>query len=190
MNWFQSVDWGIFLFFNGIHTPWLDVFFYYVSHRFFWIPLYLVVLFFLLKRYKEKSFIIIFLLILTILFSDQTCNLIKIKAQRLRPSHQIELVSKVHLIDYPGGKVYKGGKYGFPSSHAANSSAFALFVILFLARKKRWIIYPSIAWVILISYSRIYLGVHYPSDILAGYLVGTGWALFFGLGYLNFRKKK
>jgi len=190
MGWLQDIDLTFFFFFNGLHSNGADIFFYFVSHRFFWIPLYLIILIATFYTYKKKAIPIVLLLILTIFLTDQSCNVIKRSVQRVRPSHQTEWVEKVHLIDYPDGKVYKGGKFGFPSSHAANSMALALFVILFLAQKRKWIIFTAILWVLLVSYSRIYLGVHYPSDLLGGYVVGAFWMLSLGIGYRSFYKKR
>ena len=131
-------------------------------------------------KYRKKNRPILFFLVLAIFVTDQSCNLLKNTVQRLRPSHNTELVDQIHLIDYPDGKLYRGGKFGFPSSHAANSIVFAFFVIFFLSAKRKWIIIAAICWAGLIGYSRIYLGVHYPGDLLGGYIIGTLFAFLFG----------
>ncbi len=180
MDLINQIDTSFFLFLNQFHSGGADVFFYYVSHRFFWIPLYLAVLGGIIYKYKKKAVPILFFLVLAIFVTDQSCNLLKNTVQRLRPSHNTELVDQIHLIDYPDGKLYRGGKFGFPSSHAANSIVFAFFVIFFLSAKRKWIIIAAICWAGLIGYSRIYLGVHYPGDLLGGYIIGTLFAFLFG----------
>lgn len=91
---------------------------------------------------------------------------------RLRPSHQPELASLVHVVTSPDGGLYRGGLYGFYSSHAANLAA-AITMFIVLARPKKSIAAFLLAVVFLVGYSRIYLGVHYPSDILMGFMVGS-----------------
>ena len=170
-------DQSIFLFLNGIHSPWADIFFYWVSNRFVWIPLYAVLAFFLIKKWRKRAIPIFIALTLCIFLTDQSCNLIKHSVQRPRPSHDPVLSEQVHLVAKPDGTLYKGGPYGFPSSHAANSMALALWVILYLGERRKWLIIGMLCWVLLVSYSRIYLGVHYPSDLLVGWILGACWAL-------------
>ena len=170
-------DQSIFLFLNGMHSPWADVFFYWVSNRFVWIPFYAILAFFLIKKWRKKSIPIFIALILCVFLTDQSCNLIKHSVQRPRPSHDPVLSEQVHLVAKPDGTLYKGGPYGFPSSHAANSMALALWVILYLGERRKWLIIGMLCWVLLVSYSRIYLGVHYPSDLLVGWILGACWAL-------------
>ena len=172
-----TLDQSIFLFLNGLHSSWADVFFYWVSNRFVWIPFYAILAFFLIKKWRKKSIPIFIALILCIVLTDQSCNFIKHSVQRPRPSHDPVLSEQVHLVAKPDGTLYKGGPYGFPSSHAANSMALALLVILYLGEKHKWLIILMLCWVLLQSYSRIYLGVHYPSDLLVGWILGACWAL-------------
>lgn len=104
--------------------------------------------------------------------------------QRYRPSHNLDLEGLVHTINKPNGTEYLGGKYGFVSSHAANISAITTFIIAsFKSFSKKW--YLIIFWAVLIMYSRIYLGVHYPSDIIGGALVG----FVIGIGMYQISKK-
>lgn len=171
-------DTRLFSFLNGLHADWLDPFFYYFSQIYTWIPLYLFVLFVIVKQWKKKSLFIIPLLILTIVCTDQSCNIIKHSVARLRPSHTVELQDTIHLLTDTDGNLYRGGLYSFPSGHAANGIAFAFFVIFFVAKRRKWVLISIICWTILLAYSRIYLGVHYPFDILCGLILGSCWSLF------------
>jgi len=173
----KNIDTEIFLFLNGWGTTWTDYLFYWISNRFVWIPLYVAILYFLIKRWKKQSVWIILCVILSIFLTDQSCNLIKKSVQRPRPSHETELLGQVHLVENPDGTLYKGGAFGFPSSHAANSMVLVWALLFFLKSKRKWPYYLIVFWSLLISYSRIYLGVHYPFDILAGFFIGTFWAI-------------
>ena len=183
MESLQQIDSSIFLYFNRMHTSWTDVLFYYISNRFVWIPLYLLLAFFLFRRYRKKAWIVVAAVVISVFLSDQSCNLIKRTVQRPRPSHNIELVDQVHLVAKPDGTLYKGGPYGFPSSHAANAMALAFIVVAFLTRERTLWTLLMFFWMLLVSYSRIYLGVHYPGDIIVGWCVGAIWSglIIFGL---------
>jgi undecaprenyl-diphosphatase len=183
MGTLQQIDSSIFLYFNGMHASWADVLFYYISNRFVWIPLYLLLAFFLFRRYRKKAWIVVAAVVISVFLSDQSCNLIKRTVQRPRPSHNIELVDQVHLVAKPDGTLYKGGPYGFPSSHAANAMALAFIVVVFLTRERTLWTLLMFFWMLLVSYSRIYLGVHYPGDIIVGWCVGAIWSglIIFGL---------
>lgn len=190
IEYLLTPDQNIFLFLNGMHSSWADVFFYWVSNRFIWIPFYAVLAFFLIKKWRKKSIPIFIALTLCIFLTDQSCNLIKHSVQRPRPSHDPVLSEQVHLVAKPDGTLYKGGPYGFPSSHAANSMALALWVILYLGEKRKWLIIGMLCWVLLLSYSRIYLGVHYPSDLMVGWILGACWALVLWRGEQWFQNSK
>ncbi len=176
LEYFLTPDLNIFLFLNGLHSSWADVFFYWVSNRFIWLPFYALLAFFLIRKWRKKSIPIFIALALCIFLTDQSCNLIKHSVQRPRPSHEPGLCEQVHLVAKPDGTLYRGGPYSFPSSHAANAMAMALFVIFYLSEKRKWVVASMLLWVLLLSYSRIYLGVHYPSDLMAGWIIGACWA--------------
>ena len=161
------------LFLNGLHVSWLDSIMYWISNRFFWIPLYLFVMAVVVLKWKKKSVLLILLLVFTITVSDQSCNLLKKSTQRLRPSHTVELENKIHLVEKPNGELYRGGQYGFPSAHAANAMVFALFVFFYTGKRRMWVLLSIFFWAALLGYSRIYLGVHYWLDVECGYLLGA-----------------
>ena len=174
----QEVDTQVFLALNGLHTPWADTFMYWVTQRNTWLPLYALLVIWLIWQYKQRAAGMIASLILTIVVADQTAStLLKPNIQRLRPCHVAYLQNKVHLVVESCG-----GTYGFASSHAANSFGLAMAVWLICStasltfseqKKYLWCFFP---WAALVSYSRIYVGVHYPFDVLAGALIGCGAA--------------
>jgi len=162
-------DSTLFLFLNGFHAPFFDGIMYAISEKYTWIPLYLAVIYMVIRHWKRESGWIILALIICIVIADQVSSgLIKGWVERPRPSHAEHLNGLVHLVNG-----YTGGRFGFVSSHSANAFGFALLSSL-LFRQKSFSI-AIFLWAVLTAYSRIYLGVHYPLDIVGGTLVG-----FFG----------
>jgi undecaprenyl-diphosphatase len=170
-----KLDTELFLWLNGFHTVWLDPIMVFITKTLVWIPLYLLLIYQIIKNYKKNSWIILVGLILVIVISDQlTSSFLKPYVGRLRPSHEPTLAGVIHLVDNQ-----QGGLYGFASSHAANTFGVAMFVWLSLHKKHKhiWLVF---GWSALMSYSRIYLGLHYPGDIVIGALIGllSGWGLW------------
>jgi undecaprenyl-diphosphatase len=173
LDFLNHIDHTLFLFLNGLHNPFFDSFMNKATISVVWLPLYLVFLYLIIRQYKWKTIMVIILAALMILVSDQLANLIKDVSQRLRPSHEPGLM--VHLVN-----AYKGGEYGFYSSHASNTFSIAVFLIVLTGTRFGWIWIPALFWAILMSYTRIYLGVHFPGDILAGAIMGNLIGYFFG----------
>jgi len=162
-------DIDIFLILNGFHNDIFDFIMWWISNTIIWIPLYILIIYLIVKKHKQKGIIFIVLAGLLILLSDQgSLHLFKNVFHRLRPCHNPELEGLVHIV---WGKC--GGSYGFVSSHAANMFAVATYVFLILRKHYRYFTIGLLFWAALVSYSRIYLGVHYPADVFFGALLGV-----------------
>ncbi len=172
----NNIDTQIFLYLNGLHNSVLDFIMYWVSNKAIWAPLYAFLVFFLIKKYKTNSLWILLSVALLITASDQISVFIKNLVERPRPCHNEQIAPMVHLV-----KNHCGGAFGFLSSHASNSFALAVFLIPFLKGKIRYFTPVALSWAGIISYSRVYLGVHYPGDIVAGALLGTLLGVAFSL---------
>ncbi|MDR9373870.1 MAG: phosphatase PAP2 family protein [Schleiferiaceae bacterium] len=152
----------------------------WISNRWIWIPFYLLLLFLLFRELPLKSFLwAVGYLILLVIATDQiSVHLFKFTFERPRPCHEPWLQHLLHL--YEG---HCGGPYGFVSSHAANVFGFATFLGMLF--KRQWAASLLLIWAALIGYSRIYLGVHYPLDVLGGLFLGVLLGLL--AGYLFYR---
>ena len=177
---FAAADRELFLFLNGLNSPFMDVVMSYVSGRLFWLPLYAVLLAGLIYHYRAKVVPVLLAVALCVTVADQiSSSILKPLVERPRPCHSPFIGSEVHIVDGCGGM------YGFVSSHAANT--FGLALLLWLLFRRR---YPAVAWLfawaVLVGYSRIYMGVHYPLDILGGYIVGAVSAIMSYKLYVSF----
>jgi undecaprenyl-diphosphatase len=165
-----EADTKLFLFLNGYHNEYWDTIMFIMTRKEIWFPFFLVIIYFMVNKYRSKSILILIFFGLTILLSDQLSVLIKESVQRLRPAHDPQIQHLVHYI------LPKSGEYGFVSSHAANSFG----ILFFTSRvfKKRGYFYLMFLWALIFSYSRIYVGVHYPGDIIFGAFLGSFAGIF------------
>ena len=168
-----DIDTNLFLFLNGMNSPAWDVIFYWVTSKTFWIPLYIFLFYLTYLKFKWKAFSVVIFIGFMLLIADQTSvKLFKNDFERLRPCHHRQITDLVHLVNGCGGQ------FGFVSSHAAYSFALAIFSGLLLRSKYKYILSLMLFWATLVSYSRIYVGVHYPRDILGGAILGSVVGLF------------
>lgn len=169
IDFLTRIDTELFLFLNGLHVYWLDPVMTFISGKITWAPFYIVLLFLVIKNYKKQSIIIIIGIILLIVCSDQVSSgIFKPIFERPRPCHNEAIKDLVYL---PNG--HCGGAYGFISSHSCNTFALAAFLTLILKKYYKKIAYVMFIWATLVAYSRIYMGVHYPGDVIAGAAVGA-----------------
>ena len=169
---FLNFDRDLLIYLNNLGSNNWDFLWLAITDKLTFLPFFLIIIYFIYKKFTTKELLFILLTIaLLILFTDQFTNLIKDSFQRLRPCRDDTLNFLLRSIDV------RCGKFGFFSAHAANSMAVSIFLFkLFQDLNFKALNYFLIFWVVLFSYSRIYLGVHFPIDIIMGLLVG----LFFG----------
>lgn len=171
----QLIAWDkkAFLYLNSLGTETWDGFWLAMTDKWTAIPIYLLLLFLVFKNYGLKGTLFLLLAVaLLITTTDQLSNFFKYGTERLRPCHQEDIILQMRLV-----KSYCGGKFSFFSAHAANSVGVAAFFSFLFRRSYRLLPILLIGWGVLVAYSRIYLGVHFPLDVLAGTGVGVlfGW---------------
>ena len=157
---------------NGLSNGFFDWLMPILRDRYTWVLLYLSIIVFSIKNYGKQGFIMILFLVITFGISDFiSSSVIKPNVQRLRPCNETEIKTKVNnLVDCGTG-------YSFPSSHATNHFAIAVFLIMMFYHKWKIILPIGILWAASISFAQIYVGVHYPIDILTGGLLGSSIGL-------------
>lgn len=185
----NKFDHQLFLLIHQWRNLFLDETMPFITSKWIWIPLYAILIYLIWKRFGNQTLTIIITISVLILLTDQTSNLIKNEVARLRPCHDPTLQQ---LITTPAGC---GGFYGFVSAHAANSFALATFLFLlssaqkgFSNVKKRGVWALLFPWALLICWSRIYVGVHFPFDLLGGCLVGAFYAFMLYMIYQKMPK--
>ncbi len=162
-----SIDRSLFFFLNGLHSSFVDPIMFWGTQSLIWLPLYLLFFYLVIRQYKWQSFWILLFAAIMILVSDQLSNVFKDWVVRPRPTFEPGLTG-IHTVNG-----YTGGQYGFYSAHASNTLAVAIFLILILKNRYKYFTPLILFWAAFMSYTRIYLGVHYPLDIIAGWLAGS-----------------
>ena len=170
MDFLQQLDADALVAINQAYCPYLDRLMTLVAGKLTWILMIVALVWVTVRKGWRQALVVLVALAITILIADRVASgLIKPWVMRPRPTHDPVLGGTLHVIDG-----YRGGPYGFVSSHAANTLAAALLVMLWL--KNRWASLALILWVTLVCYCRMYQGVHYPGDIVGGALVGAASA--------------
>ena len=164
----KQIDTELLIFLNNLGNKSWDPLWVSITDKFTFLPLFILIIFFLFKKNGTKGLLVILLFISAlILFTDQFTNVVKDFTQRLRPCRLDELQGLLRDIDI------RCGKYGFFSAHAANSISVTIFIINCVDESVKKFLKPVlILWVMIFSYSRIYLGVHYPLDTIFGLSFG------------------
>lgn len=181
----KHIDEQLFLALNGYHNEWMDTLMFWASNKYTWIPLYLFSFILIIKKHKFKTIAVVVTIFLLIAVADQLSVLLfKEIFQRLRPCHEPSLEGLVHLV-----KNKCGGQYGFISSHATNSFALAVFIIGLIGQQSKILVGLMVFYALINCYSRVYLGVHYPGDVLAGAIFGSLVGYLFLKTYLYLDKK-
>ncbi len=165
----QQFDTELFLKINkGMGNDFFDYIMPLLRNRFFWAPLYIFIIAFCIKQYKKQGYYIILSLLITFAAGDLiSSRLIKPNVQRIRPCNEINLANTIIK------RVACGSGYSFPSAHATNHFAIALFLIGIFYRKWKPILPLALSWAALIAFAQIYVGVHYPIDTFVGAILGT-----------------
>ncbi|MEJ5317074.1 MAG: phosphatase PAP2 family protein [Tenuifilum sp.] len=173
IDYLVKLDTDLFIFLNGLHSPFWDSVMLFASGKLTWLPFYLLLIYFIARKHKWKTLWWLLAIAVVVLVADQlSVHLFKNVFQRLRPCHNPDLSGVIHLV----GRC--GGKFGFVSSHAANT--FGVAVFLSMLYRNLWAGVGLLIWAGFVSYSRIYLGVHYPADVIVGAILGSvvGFALW------------
>jgi len=160
----KQIDQSIFFYFNGMNSPLGDLVMALFTQTATWLVFYLAIIVFVIVKFRTKAVVVLIMLGLAIVISDQFSTFVKDIVQRLRPTHDPAIRDLVHNV------YKKGGLYGFFSSHATNTFALAMFSAR-LFKNFRYSLLVFL-WAGMVSYTRIYVGVHYPSDVLTGMMVG------------------
>lgn len=179
MSYLNDLDHSLFIFLNRHQTPFWDTVMFWISDKYVWFPFYLLLIIYIIYKFKKKSWILVPCIGLSVAATDFISSAIfKPWIGRLRPCHDASLADVITIVNN-----HCGGTFGFMSSHAANSFVLAMILTITLDKSHRIFKIFTFLWALTISYSRVYLGVHFPGDILAGALLGMLSGYVFGKLY-------
>lgn len=171
-----ALDKELFVFLNGLGSSSYDELWLLITKQLYWTPFFLVVFYLLYKKIGWKNFLIAIIFIaLLILLCDQTANLFKNTFERLRPCNDLQIKDSIRIVKH-------SDSFSFFSGHATNSMATTVFVFLILKKHYKYA-FLLFLFPLIFAFSRIYLGLHFPSDILTGYLFGASFGFLFYKGY-------
>ena len=161
------------MYLNNLGNQSFDQFWVMVSATWIWVPLYVIFLYLLYKKFGMRNLVFILIFIaLGVTVSDQLAGIFKTGISRLRPCHDPSLDGLLR-------EVKCGGQFGFYSSHASNTFFIATLMSILLRKTHQYLPYFLFFWAALVSYSRIYLGVHYASDVLAGFTISISYLVIY-----------
>lgn len=177
-----NFDQQLFLLINqSLRNAWFDWLMPCLREKYFWIPLYVLIATYVIYAYRWKSVWVFFFTAVTVVLTDQLASsVIKPMVQRLRPCNDPSFSSQIHLL------VDCGPGFSFVSSHAANHFGLALFLIVLFRKRLTWVAPVAILWAASVAYAQVYVGVHYPVDVLGGALVGAFVGYCTGRGCIFF----
>lgn len=177
-----ELDKNLFIFLNGLGSEAYDGFWLFITKQINWIPIFAIIMYLVFKHLGWRHAVLIILVMaLLIVLTDQTTNLFKNYFQRLRPVNNTDLDDVIHFV-------HKRSSFSFISGHASNSMAAAFFLYKVLKPYLKYMGFIFL-WPLIFAYSRIYLGLHYPGDILCGYVWGILMALIMLKLYVYLRNR-
>lgn len=180
-------DKDLLIFLNNLGNEFWDPFWLFITNQFNWTPFFLIIFYLIVKSYGWKNGgIIIFSFVILVTFSDQFTNLIKNSVERLRPNNDPDVLKylRASIFEYKNPQ-----SFSFMSGHATTSTFFTVYLYLLLKRKIGNYLYLIFLFPLIFSYSRLYLGVHYPIDIISGNIIGTSLGILYFIIFKKMNKK-